>query len=137
MIVNGNFDTGRIKYGEDIMTLGQLVGILNLEVLTGDTNMVREVKSGYTSDLLSDVIANISEGSVWITIQRHINILGVAKLKDVSAIIVQHSAAMQGAMIVNMENVIEKAREESIAMLRCPQSAFEISGLLYNALTRS
>jgi predicted transcriptional regulator len=111
------------------MTLAQLVNALGLEVLTGDTNMEREIKAGYTSDLLSDAIANIEEDSVWITIQRHINILGVAKLKDAAAIIIPRNLQLD-------ENVIEKAREEGIAMLRCPQSAFEISGILYNILIR-
>jgi len=66
---------------------------------------------------------------LWITIQRHINILGVAKLKDVVAIIIPRNLQIG-------ENVIEKAREEGIAILRGPQTAFEISGLVYNALTK-
>lgn len=112
------------------MTVAQLVDELGLEVLTGSINADREVKSGYTSDLLSDAIANIGDDAVWITIQRHINILGVAKLKDVAAIIIPRNLPLEN-------NVIEKAQEEHIAILRCPQSAFEISALVYNALTRS
>jgi predicted transcriptional regulator len=112
------------------MTVAQLVGELGLEVLTGSVNMDREVKSGYTSDLLSDVIANVGDDTVWITIQRHINILGVAKLKDVAAIIIPRGLPLENS-------VIEKAQEEHIAVLRCPQSAFEISALVYNILARS
>ncbi len=112
------------------MTVAQLVSELGLEVLTGNINMDREVKSGYTSDLLSDAIANIGDDAVWITIQRHINVLGVAKLKDAVAIIIPRS-------LKKKKNVIEKAQEEHIAILRCSQSAFEISALVYNTLTRS
>jgi len=112
------------------MTVAQLVEKLSLEVLTGNTNMDREVKSGYTADLLSDAIAGIDDDAVWITIQRHINVLGVAKLKDVSAIIIPRNLQLD-------KNVIDKALEEHIAILRCPQSAFEISALVYNALARS
>jgi predicted transcriptional regulator len=111
------------------MTVAQLVSELDLEVLTGNTNMDREVKSGYTSDLLSDAIANIGDDAVWITIQRHINVLGVAKLKDAVAIIIPRNLQLD-------KNVIDKAQEEYIAILRCPQSAFEISALVYNALKR-
>lgn len=111
------------------MTLGELVDTLKLEVLTDNTNLEREVKSGYVSDLLSDVIANIEEGSVWITIQRHINILGVAKLKDVVAIIIPRGLQLD-------QEVIEKAGQENIAILRDSRSAFEISGLIYNALKK-
>lgn len=112
------------------MTVAQLVDKLGLEVLTGNTNMDREVKSGYTSDLLSDAIAGIGDDAVWITIQRHINVLGVAKLKDAVAIIIPRNLQLE-------KNVIDKAQEEHIAILRCPQSAFEISALVYNTLTRS
>jgi predicted transcriptional regulator len=111
------------------MKVGELVSVLGLEVLTGSVNLDREIRSGYTSDLLSDAIANIEEGSVWITIQRHINILGVAKLKDVAAILIPHNLQLE-------QEVIDKARAESIAILRGQLSAFELSGLLYNALKR-
>jgi serine kinase of HPr protein (carbohydrate metabolism regulator) len=111
------------------MTLAQLVDDLGFEVVTDNINMDRQIQAGYVSDLLSDVIANIQEDSVWITIQRHINILGVAKLKDVVAIVIPRNLQIE-------ESVIEKAREEGIAILRGINTAFEISGLIYNALTR-
>jgi serine kinase of HPr protein (carbohydrate metabolism regulator) len=111
------------------MTVGELAGVLGLEVLTGDTNLGREVRSGYTSDLLSDVIANIGDDAVWITIQRHVNILGVAKLKDVPAIIIPRKLQLE-------EGFITKASQEDIAILRGSASAFELSGLIYNELKR-
>jgi serine kinase of HPr protein (carbohydrate metabolism regulator) len=112
------------------MTVEELARELNLETLTGRTNLERNVRSGYTSDLLSDVIANIDEDAVWITIQRHVNILGVAKLKDVPAIVVPHGLQVA-------PEVIDKAREQEIALLRGTQSAFELSGLVYNVLNRN
>ena len=39
------------------MTLGKLVELFGFETLTGEVNLNAEVISGYTSDLLSDVIA--------------------------------------------------------------------------------
>ena len=111
------------------MTVRELAAVLNLEVLTGDINLDREVRSGYTSDLLSDVIANIGDDAVWITIQRHVNILGVAKLKEVSAIVIPRKLELE-------ESFIDKARQEDIAILRVSVSAFELSGLLYNELKR-
>ncbi len=111
------------------MTVHDLVDALNLEVLTGGINLDRLVGSGYTSDLLSDVIANIDDDAVWITIQRHVNILGVAKLKDVAAIVIPRKLGLD-------EGFIEKAKEEGIAVLRGSKSAFELSGLIYNYLAR-
>lgn len=111
------------------MTLRELVNGLGFEVLTGEVAFDRSVEHGYTSDLLSDVIANVQENAVWITIQRHINILGVAKLKDVTAIVIPRNLQVE-------DNVIEKAKQEGIALLRDSRSAFEISGLIYNFLQR-
>jgi predicted transcriptional regulator len=119
----------RRKRGREDMTLAQLVSTLGFEVITDNINMDRNVRTGYTSDLLSDAIANIQEDSVWITMQRHINILGVAKLKDAVAIVIPRNLQVE-------ESVVEKAKEEGIAILRGSQTAFEISGLIYNALAK-
>jgi len=109
------------------MTLSAIANHLGCEILTGDVNLDRDIYDGYVSDLLSDVIGNVKENSIWITIQRHINILGVAKLKDVVAIMIPRNLQLD-------ENVIEKAKEEGVALLRDPRSAFEISGLIYQLL---
>ncbi|MCX7966748.1 MAG: hypothetical protein N2596_09010 [Syntrophorhabdaceae bacterium] len=111
------------------MTLGEIAKELGLEPLTGEMNFNKEIKSGYVSDLLSDVIANIEQDSIWVTIQRHINILGVAKLKDVVAIIIPHNLTVD-------EDVVKKAKEEGIAILRDKRTAFEVAGLLYNILKK-
>jgi len=111
------------------MTVGELASALGLEILTGNVNIDRPIKSGYTSDLLSDVIANIQEDAIWITIQRHINILGVAKLKDIAAILIPNNLQLE-------HDVIKKAQEESIAILRGKETSFELSGLIYNALKK-
>lgn len=111
------------------MKLSDIVKEIGCEILTGTVNLDKEIKNGYVSDLLSDVIGNIKENSIWITIQRHINILGVAKLKDVIAILIPRNLQIE-------ENIIEKAREEKIAILRDPRSAFELSGIIYNLLQK-
>ena len=110
------------------MKLSDLVKDLGCEILTGNVNLDKEIKDGYVY-LLSDVIGNIKENSVWITIQRHINILGVAKLKDVTAILIPRSLQID-------DNIIEKAIEEGIAVLRDPRPAFELSGIIYSLLQK-
>lgn len=111
------------------MTLAELARSLGFEVVTDQINMDREVRTGYTSDLLSDAIANIEEDSVWITMQRHVNILGVAKLKEAVAIVIPRNLQLE-------DSLIAKAREEGIAILRASQTSFEISGMIYKALTK-
>ena len=111
------------------MKLSDLIKEIGCEILTGTINLDKDIKDGYVSDLLSDVIGNIKESSIWITIQRHINILGVAKLKDVTAILIPRTLQIE-------ENIIEKAKEEGIAILRDSRSAFELSGVIYNLLQK-
>jgi predicted transcriptional regulator len=53
----------------------------------------------------------------------------VAKLKDVVAIIIPRKLQLG-------PEVIQKAQDEQIAILRDQRSAFEISGLIYNALAK-
>ncbi|HVN24973.1 MAG TPA: hypothetical protein VMT71_13455 [Syntrophorhabdales bacterium] len=111
------------------MTLRDLAERLDLEILTGEVNLGETVRAGYTSDLLSDVIAHAPENSVWVTVQRHINILGVAKLKNIVGIITPRN--------LNVESdVVERARAEGIALLRSALSAFEITGRAYQFLNK-
>jgi hypothetical protein len=61
------------------MRIKEVAEKLGLKILSAGTD--QEVLSGYVSDLLSDVIANAEEGCLWITVQRHLNIIAVALLK--------------------------------------------------------
>jgi predicted transcriptional regulator len=106
------------------MTVRELIATLDLEVLTGDVNLDERIEAGYVSDLLSDVIANAPENSVWVTVQRHINILGVAKLRNIKAIVIPRKLKVEN-------EVVEKAKAEEVALLRTGYSAFDITGMLY------
>jgi hypothetical protein len=53
----------------------------------------------------------------------------VAKLKDVSAVIIPRKLELE-------ESFLEKARQEGIAVLRGAPSAFELSALVYELLKR-
>jgi len=57
------------------MTLNEVVNSLGLTVCCGGDKLQHEVAGGYASDLLSDVIANSKPGSVWVTMQVHVNIV--------------------------------------------------------------
>jgi serine kinase of HPr protein (carbohydrate metabolism regulator) len=109
------------------MTVREIVDKLGLEILTDETNLDLPVEAGYTADLLSDVIGFAPEQSVWVTVQRHINVLGVAKLKNIHAIVIPRNLKVD-------DEVVGKAKEEGVALLRTNRSAFEISGLLFETL---
>ena len=69
------------------MTVQDIVSQLYLTVCSGQEGLQREVKGGYTSDLLSDVMGHAQEGDVWVTLQTHKNVMAIASLKEIAAII--------------------------------------------------
>jgi hypothetical protein len=87
----------------------------------------REISGGYTSDLLSDVMANAREGAVLVTIQAHRNTVAVASLVGIAAVLVCNGREIP-------EDMAAAARTEGIAILRTGLSQFEASGLIWSAL---
>lgn len=106
------------------MNLNTIIKELQLNVLSGQENLSIDVSSGYTSDLLSDVIANSKEKNLWITLQIHQNIIAVAKLKDLAGIIIVNNREPN-------EDTIKKAKEEKVPLLSTSLMAFDVSGKLY------
>lgn len=85
------------------------------------------IAGGYTSDLLSDVMAHAKTGDALITIQAHKNTVAVAGLVGAPAIVLCNDRPIPGDMV-------EAAREEGIALFSTPMSQFEVSGRLWKAL---
>lgn len=109
------------------MKLKDIIKALDLKVLTAADKLDVEASGGYTSDLLSDVMANSREKNIWITLQTHQNIVAVAKLKDLAAIILVNNRSPE-------EETLKKAEQEEIPVLTSADSAFSISGKLYTLL---
>jgi len=108
------------------MKLRELVKKFNLEVKCAADRLDRKIEGGYVSDLLSDVIANGRAGDAWVTLQVHQNIVGVASLKDLAAIIIINGRQPE-------ENTIEKAENEGIPIMVSKMSAFELVAGLCSA----
>ena len=106
------------------MKLSDIIKELGLEVLTSKDVQDKEVSSGICCDLLSWVMANSRKDAIWITVQTHINIVAVASLLDIAAIIIPSE-------IVCQPETIKKADEEGIIILASNHSAFNISGRLF------
>jgi serine kinase of HPr protein (carbohydrate metabolism regulator) len=110
------------------MLVLEIVKALNLKVFGGENGLNREIAGGYSSDLLSDVMGHAEQGFVWITLQTHKNVMAVASLKELAAVI----------LIKNNEpdaDMLEEANEEGIPVLGTDMQAFDMSGKLFNLLT--
>jgi len=108
------------------MTLQDIIDALDLKILTEPKNFQQVTPtSGYTSDLLSCVMAGAKSHSVWVTLQAHANVVAVSALLEVSAVIITENALPEQA-------VIDKANEESITLLSTDQPTFYVVGKLWD-----
>ncbi len=111
------------------MKVFELVEELGLKVFSGHKGLDREISGGYVSDLLSDVMGNAQEAQVWITLQVHQNVMAIASLKDLAAVILVSNLEPQ-------ENTKQNSDEENIPILGTSLPAFEIAGKIYQAFNR-
>ncbi|WP_240474497.1 hypothetical protein [Thomasclavelia saccharogumia] len=81
------------------------------------TNVVENV---YIGDLLSFVMANGKEGSLWLTVQKHINVIAVAQLNDFAGIIFVQNSYPD-------EDTIIKATELEIPLFISENDAFLVA----------
>lgn len=109
------------------MTVKELVDALNLKVFSGEEGLNNGINGGYTSDLLSDVMGNVQEGMVWITLQTHVNVMAIASLREVAAVIM-----VKG--LVPEANTIEHSNKEGLPILGTSEGTFEISGKIFQML---
>lgn len=108
------------------MLVRDLVDKFDLKVAAGESGLDRQVRDGYCGDLLSEVMANAPEGCAWMTVQGHQNIIAVAVLRDMAAIIIT------GGQTPDTET-IKKADHEGIPVLQWPDSSYRLAGRMFRA----
>ena len=106
------------------MKLREIVEKLGLTVHTGQEHLDREARTGYASDMLSDVIGNAPEGAIWVTIQKHQNVVAVAVMKSLAAILLAQDRAPE-------ESTVRKAQAEGVVVLSSREGVFALVGKLH------
>lgn len=107
------------------MNLQEIVKQIDLTLLTKQKEFTQIQPTGaYCADLLSCVMSGAKHQSIWVTLQCHNNIVAVAALLDLSAIIVTEGAQPD-------PETIEKANAEGITMFSTSAKSFEICGKLW------
>lgn len=101
------------------MNLSDVMNQLNLEEVV-KTTQEKEVNNVYIGDLLSIVMSKSQENDIWITIQTHVNVIAVAALVGISAVIVVEGMKVE-------QDTIEKAKEMNIPIYTTSLSAYEIA----------
>ncbi|MBE0638247.1 MAG: serine kinase [Bacteroidales bacterium] len=111
------------------MKVKDIVEKLELKVLSGENGLGNEVTGGYTSDLLSDVMGNCNQGDIWITLQTHKNVMAVASLKDIAAVVIVKGLKPE-------EDTLLKSNEENIPILSTDLETFEITGKIHSLISK-
>ena len=105
------------------MTVRELMALIGAENLNDTAPLDAEITCGYSCDLLSWVLAHGQAGMAWITVQTHMNVIAVASLMEMAAVIIPEGIQME-------EPSLEKAREEGVAVLQSDKTAFALCALL-------
>lgn len=107
------------------MYLQTILDHLDLTLLTEKRDFSRiHIDSAYMSDLLSCVMTGAKPQSVWVTLIANINIVAVASLLEISAIIITENAQPN-------QETIDRANMEGIVLLSTNAANYTVSGHLW------
>ena len=108
------------------MKIRELLPLLEAKCLTPGAALEKEVRCGYTCDLLSWVMAHGEEGMAWVTVQTHMNVIAVAVLSEMTCVILPENIPME-------QESLDKAAAEGMCVLSSPLSGYEICGRMHGA----
>jgi predicted transcriptional regulator len=109
---------------DQAVTVARAAEVLCLRVEAGGDRLATPITGAQVCDLLSHVMAQGKHGHLWITIQTHPNIVAVAALAGLSAIVIANGFEPE-------DDTVMRAEDEGIPLLRSPQTAYELAGRLY------
>jgi len=98
-----------------------IVLALSLQVVAGSDHLDNEVTGGYASDLLSCVMAGAKAGNLWVTLQSHPNVVAVADLLNLAAVIITEGTQPN-------EETLARAEEKGIPVLLAQKNTFDTVG---------
>lgn len=92
-------------------------------ILAGEEGLGKEITSAYASDLLSWVMAHGKDGTAWVTVQTHLNVVAVACLHDFACIIIPENIEVP-------EETLSKANEEKMPVLSFACSGYGVCKIM-------
>jgi len=105
------------------------IGKISKFKIAQKTYIDKDISKAYTSDLLSDVMANAKADSILITIQAHKNTVAVSTLINSPVIIICNNRAIP-------KDMIKAAKDEKIAIFKTKLNQYETSVILSTLLNK-
>jgi predicted transcriptional regulator len=101
------------------MTVRELVNQFDLEVVAGP-DLEKEIDGAYFGDLLSNVMARAERGNLWLTVQGHQNVVAVALLVELSAVILVEDFDYE-------ENAVQRACQKGVNLLKTKKKSYDLA----------
>jgi len=112
------------------MTIKELASILDARVLCGEDKLDQEVSNAFSSDLMSDVLAFVTDKTVLITGLTNVHVMRTAEMLDIHCVVYARGK-------VPSEEILEEARELDIVVLTTTHNCYTTCGIMYQAGIRS
>jgi predicted transcriptional regulator len=109
---------------EPILKLSEIKEILNADVIVGEDKLDIEIKTAFGADLMSDVLAFAKAGSLLLTGLTNTQVVRIANVLDIAAIILVRGKKPTA-------EVISMAKNLQIPILTTKYILFETAGRLY------
>lgn len=106
------------------VTVARAAEQLGLRLVAADDAGGTPITGAIVSDLLSYVMAQGRPGDAWVTIQTHPNIVAVAALARLSAVVIAGGFEPD-------EDTVARAEEEGIPLLVTDRTAYGVAGGLW------
>jgi predicted transcriptional regulator len=106
------------------MKLSEIVDALEATVITGKDHLDKEVTTCGASDLMSDILAGLSEGCILLTGLTTVQVIRTAMVAGVGAIVFVRGKTPP-------QEVIDLAREQELPLISSPYSMFVSCGRLH------
>jgi len=106
------------------MKLSEIVDALDAKVLVGDHKLDKEINTCGASDLMSDILAGLSEGSILLTGLTTVQVIRTAIVAGVGAVVFVRGKTPP-------QEVINLAEEQTLPLISSPYSMFVSCGRLH------
>ena len=108
------------------MKINEIVSIIGGKVICGEAMLDVEVKKGFASDLMSDVLTLDTDNVLLITGLANLQAVRTAEMSDISCVVIARNKKVS-------EEMTELAKECDIILIECADSVFKTAGKLYGA----